>query len=404
MSVIRLKPGREKPVRNRHPWIFSGAVRGVRGDPQPGEVVGVQDGAGAWLARGYYNPRSQIVVRLLTWDADEVIDEAFWRRRLQAAMARRQALRLDEATTAYRLVYAESDGLPGLIVDRYGDWLVIQLLTLGLEPWRETLVALLADLISPRGIYERSDVDVREHEGLSPRAGLLYGESPPPQMEIREHGLRFGVDLVGGHKTGFYLDQRDNRRLVAEFCAGVEVLNVFAYTGAMGVYAAAHPVAGGVGGQGGAARVVHLDSSAETLRIAEENVARNPTSAVHEYVEGDAFQVLRAYRDAGRQFDVVILDPPKFAHSQRQVQAATRGYKDINMLAMTLLRPGGILVTFSCSGLVSEDLFQKVLFGASVDVGREVRILHRLAQGADHPVLLTFPEGAYLKGFLCCVE
>ncbi|MBC7234929.1 MAG: class I SAM-dependent rRNA methyltransferase [Chloroflexi bacterium] len=398
MPAIRLKRGREKPVLHRHPWIFTGAVRETQGEPQPGDVVDVLDQNGAFLARGYYNPHSQIVVRLLTWN-EEAIDAAFWRRRLETSIARRQGFAQDERTTAYRLVYAESDGLPGLIVDRYGGadghWLVVQFLALGLEPWRRTIVGLLAELLAPRGIYERSDVEVRGQEGLGGVSGLLYGEEPPPLVEILEEGLRFGVDLRQGHKTGFYLDQRENRCFVADYCAGAEVLNVFAYTGGFGVYAA----------QKGARRVIHLDSSADVLRLAEENMARNPSPGTEaKYVAGDAFQVLRAYRDAGRRFDVVILDPPKFAYSQRQIPSATRGYKDINMLGMALLRPGGTLATFSCSGLVNEDLFQKVLFGASVDVGREVRILRRLSQGPDHPVLLTFPEGAYLKGFICRVE
>ena len=297
--------------------------------------------------------------------------------------------------TARRLVYAESDGLPGLIVDQYGEWLVLQALTLGMERRKGEMVALLQELLAPRGIYERSDVDVRAQEDLPQRVGPLAGEEPPAAVEIEEDGLRFAVDLRRGHKTGFYLDQRENRRAVARYCAGAEVLNAFAYTGGFAAYAL----------RAGARRVTNLDSSAEALRAAALNLALNGLPAERaEQVEGDAFHVLRAWRDAGRAFDLVILDPPKFAFSRAQLNAATRGYKDINMLAMRLLRPRGILCTFSCSGLVSEDLFQKVVFGACLDVGREVRILQRLAQGADHPVALTFPEGAYLKGLICRVE
>ncbi|MBN1400759.1 MAG: class I SAM-dependent rRNA methyltransferase [Anaerolineae bacterium] len=395
MDVVRLRPGRDKALRNRHPWIFSGAIQRPRVDIPPGEVVDVCDHAGQFLARGYYNPQSQIVIRGLTWERHEAIDVDFWRRRLRAAVARRQRLLDKEETTACRLVFAESDGLPGLIVDRYGDWLVLQSLTLGIERWKETLVGLLVELCAPRGIYERSDVDVRRHEGLAQVTGSLCGEMPPDRVEIFEHGKRFWVDLLGGHKTGFYLDQRENRRQVAPYCAGAEVLNVFSYTGAFAIYAAA----------AGARQVTNLDSSAEALAWAEGHMALNGHADLPAtYLQGDAFQVLRQLVDEGRHYDVVILDPPKFAFSRAQLTAATRGYKDINMLAMRLLRPGGWLCSFSCSGLVSADLFQKVLFGASVDVGREARIVTWLSQSDDHPVLLTFPEGAYLKGLICRIE
>ena len=393
-GAVRLKPGRSKSVNNRHPWVFSGAIARREGSPQPGDVVDVLDDGGRFLARGYYNPRSQIVVRLLTWDPDEAIDDTFWYMRLGASMARREALGEDPDTTAFRLVYAESDGMPGLVVDCYEDWVVVQALTLGIEARMEALTALLREALAPRGIIERSDVDVRAQEGLAQRAGVLYGEAPDAPVVVRENGLRFRVDLLRGHKTGFYLDQRDNRRKVAAYAAGAEVLNVFAYTGGFGVYAAS----------AGAARVANLDSSADALREAEANLRLNDLATPSENIQGDAFQALRQIVAAERRYDLVVLDPPKFAFSKGQLSAATRGYKDINMLGMRLLRPGGILATFSCSGLVSEDLFQKVLFGAGVDVGREARILERLGQGPDHPVLLTFPEGAYLKGFICRVE
>ncbi len=394
MAVMRLKPERDKSVRQRHPWIFSGAIGSVRGATPPGEMIEVQSAGGEFLGRGYYNRQSQIAVRLLTWH-DEALDTGFWRRRLAAAIARRAGLAAAADTDAYRLVYAESDGLPGLIVDRYGDWLVLQALTLGIDLHKAELAELLLELTGARGVYERSDADVRGQEGLPASAGPLAGAAPEGPLAITENGLRFRVDVQRGHKTGTYLDQRENRRRIAAHAAGAEVLNAFGYTGGFGVYAAA----------AGAARVTHLDSSADALAAARENTALNGLARENdEYVTGDAFQVLRTWRDAGRAFDLVILDPPKFAFSRGQLTAATRGYKDINMLGMKLLRPGGILATFSCSGLVSEDLFQKVVFGASLDVGREVRILERLSQGADHPVLLTFPEGAYLKGFICRVE
>lgn len=388
-----LKPGREKAVLHRHPWVFSGAVAQVEGDPPPGAVVEVVDAGGRWLARGTYSPRSQIRVRLCTWEAGEAVDQAFLRRRLQRARAGRAALEHSAATTTYRLVHAESDGLPGVIVDRYGPCLVLQLLSQGAEAWRADLVALLAAEFSPQSIYARDDAAVRTLEGLPQRAGLLWGTEPSQRVAVEEGAAHFLVDIRRGQKTGAYLDQRENRLRVAPFCARAEVLDAFTGSGWFAVHAA----------RAGAAAVLGLDSSAEALSLAAENARLNGVDDHAHGQEGDAFAVLRDLRAAGRTFDVVILDPPKFASRQSQVLAATRGYKDINLLGMQLLRPGGLLATFSCSGLVSADLFQKVVFGASVDAGRDAQIVAHLAQGADHPVLLTFPEGAYLKGLLCRV-
>ncbi|MBM4467281.1 MAG: 23S rRNA (cytosine(1962)-C(5))-methyltransferase RlmI [Chloroflexi bacterium] len=394
MVRVVLKRGREKPVLNRHPWIFSGAIQRVEGEAADGDVVAVADYQGRFLARGYLNRRSQIAVRLLTWDEGEVIEGDFWRRRLGRAFASRRGLADDPATDAYRLVNAESDLLPGLVLDRYGDYLVAQFLTLGIERWKADLVGLIADLLPPRGIYERSDVEVREKEGLAQVSGLLHGEEPPGLVQITENGHRFLVDIKTGHKTGFYLDQRENREKLARYCPGKEVLNCFAYTGAFAVYAAA----------AGAGRITNVESSAEALELARRNVALNGfAEREDEYVEGDVFQVLREYRDQGRTFVLIILDPPKFAYAQDQVESACRGYKDINLLAMQLIAPGGILFTFSCSGLVSPGLFQKVLFAASVDAARDVQIIEKLSQSSDHPILLTFPESEYLKGLVCRV-
>lgn len=399
---LLLKRGRQKSVVNRHPWIFSGAIERVAGQPEPGDIVDVVGGDGRFLARGYYNHHSQIRVRILTWDANEEIDAAFWRGRLERAIVGRAALALEPATTAYRLVNGESDGLPGFVVDKYGDYLVIQCLTLGIDRRKEQFLALLADLLHPAGIVERSDVDVRAKEGLTEFKGLAWGEMPPPDLVVQENGIQFGVNLLGGHKTGLYLDQRANRTAVCQphFVADKEILNVFAYTGGFALYAAAN----------GAGPIINVDSSIEALTQAEGNMALNgwpdggsPQRPSDEYIAGDAFEVLRYYRDEGRQFDMVILDPPKFAHSRRDVERATRGYKDLNWLALRLLRPGGLLATFSCSGRVSADLFQKVVFGAAVDAGREAQIIQYLGQSSDHPILLTFPESAYLKGLLCRV-
>ncbi len=422
-GTVVLKRNRARPVLQRHPWVFSGAIERIEGEVADGDVVEVRDAGRNWLARGYLNRRSQIVVRLLTWRQDEVIDGEFWRRRLERAAAARRSLASDAATTAYRLVHAESDYLPGLVVDRYGEWLVVQFLTLGVERWRDELASLLVSVLDGsaggvRGIYERSDVDVRAKEGLGRRAGLLWGEESPELVEVLENGRRFLVDVRRGHKTGFYLDQRENRARLPGFCNGAEVLDAFAYTGGFGVCAA-------VGGPStdsgqapsteftvseaelprtGATQVTLVESSAPALGLARRNFALNGCEhCCVEYVEGDAFSVLRGYRAQGRKFDVVVLDPPKFAHSERGVKRATRAYKDVNLLAFQLLRPGGVLFTCSCSGAVSADLFQKIVFGAAVDAEREAQVIGHLAQGADHPVALTFPEGAYLKGLICRV-
>jgi 23S rRNA (cytosine1962-C5)-methyltransferase len=395
-AILTLKKGRQKPVLNRHPWIFSGAIQQVQGDPAPGDIVDIADHRQNFLARAYYNPHSQIQARILSWNPAESIDDVFWRRGLERAGNGRFSLNLQPHTNAFRLINAEADGLPGLIVDKYGDYLVMQCLTLGIDRRKEQLIPLLAELFQPQGIFERSDVDVRTKEGLAASDGLVWGKPPPRDYLIQENGLTFGVDLHEGHKTGFYLDQRENRALVGQpyIVAGQTILNLFAYTGGFAVYAAA----------AGAGRIINVDTSAEVLAQAERNIERNGWQRPQdEYLAGDAFEVLRYYRDEGEQFDVIILDPPKFAHSRRDVDNACRGYKDLNWLAFRLLRPGGWLATFSCSGLVSADLFQKVLFGAAVDAGRHAQILRPLSQGADHPVALTFPESAYLKGFLCRV-
>jgi len=396
MAKIILKRGRSKPVQRRHPWIFSGAIERIKGDIANGGIVEVHDVGNNWLARGYLNQHSQIRVRLLTWQQEESIDRAFWRRRLERAIAARQPLAHDSSTTAYRLVHAESDYLPGLIVDRYGEWLVVQFLTLGVERRKEELIDLLTELVKGiRGIYERSDVDVREKENLKQQAGSLRGEKPPRLVEVLENGHRFLVDVRQGHKTGLYLDQRETRSRLSAFCntsgAGAEVLDAFAYTGGFSIYALAN----------GASQVTLVESSAPALDLARRNFALNDLSDRKiEYAEDNVFSLLRGYRAQERRFDLVVLDPPKFAHTKRDVKRAARGYKDINLLAFQLLRPGGVLFTCSCSGAVSADLFQKIVFGAALDRECPAQIIGRLTQSADHPVALTFPEGTYLKGLI----
>jgi len=394
---VVLKPGRDKNLRQFHPWVFSGAIdesRSKLADVPPGGLVDVRDSSGEFVARGYYNPHSQIRIRALTWDQNDAIGPAWWRVRIAHAVAARESLAQRGDVTAYRLVNAENDGLPGLIVDRYADFLVIQALTYGVEAAKEGIVEALAGLLKPAGIVERSDVDTRQKEGLSEAVGVLWGDPPPNPLEVVEFGVRYPVDVYAGHKTGFYLDQRDSRRWLLDCSglAGAEVLNAFSYTGSFGVCAALR----------GAQRIVNIDSSQPALGVARQAMALNGLDRVAaEYIAADVFQQLRLYRDEGREFDVVILDPPKFAHSQGQLDRALRGYKDINLLAFQILRPGGLLVTFSCSGLVDPDLFQKVVFGASVDAERQAQVVGWLGQPEDHPTLLSFPEGRYLKGLVC---
>ncbi|MSP12791.1 MAG: class I SAM-dependent rRNA methyltransferase [Chloroflexi bacterium] len=398
--MVVLKPGKEKPALQRHPWIFSGAISQVQGDPADGSTVTVVDHNRQFLAQGYLNRLSQITVRLLSWNPDEAITPQWWHGRLRHAVEGREALRRRDMrsqrgeTNAYRLVHSEADGLPGLIVDQYADFLVVQFLTLGVDVHKNELVTSLAELLQPLGIYERSDDEVRHKEGLPLTTGPLLG-LPPDRVEILESGLKFEVDLVAGQKTGFYLDQRENRWRVAQYCQHGKVLNAFSYSGAFAVYCA----------HGGAASVLNIDTSADALAMGQRNLAKNALGSVPaEHLNQDVFHALRLLRDRGEVFDLIILDPPKFAYSQSQVESAARGYKDINLLAMKLLRPGGILATFSCSGAIDSQLFQRILFGASVDAGREVQILERLSQAADHPVLLTFPESEYLKGCICRIN
>jgi 23S rRNA (cytosine1962-C5)-methyltransferase len=386
-----LKPGREKSLRRRHPWIFSGALAKVQGNPDPGATVEVRAATGEFLAVAAYSPHSQIVARVWDW-RERAIDGAFFEERIARAVAERRAWAYEEATDAVRLVHGESDGLPGLVADRYGDVVVIQLMSAGAERWRREIVDGLIHASGASRVWERSDAEVRELEGLSPVAGPLRGGRDPARIAIVEADLRFEIDLEHGHKTGFYLDQRENRQRVRQLSAGRDVLDAFCYSGGFALNAS----------KGGARSVLAVDSSAQALALASAAAELNRLAGI-EWVEGDVFQLLRRYRDEGRQFDLVTLDPPKFAPTAAHAPKAARAYKDINLLAFKLLRPGGVLATFSCSGGVGPELFQKIVAGAALDAGVEARIVERLGPGADHPVALNFPEGDYLKGLVCRV-
>ncbi|MFZ0135405.1 MAG: class I SAM-dependent rRNA methyltransferase [Desulfobacterales bacterium] len=394
MKSVSLKPGREKSLHRHHPWIFSGAIDRIDPAAAPGETVRVLAADGSPLASGAISPQSQIRVRVWSFDPAEEIDPQFFARRLDRALQARRLLYPDSAPSALRLVNSESDGLPGLIVDRYADYLVCQFLAAGAEHWKSELVRQLADLVPVGGIYERSEGANRLKEGLASSNGVLAGAGPPERIEVREGALRFLVDVRRGHKTGCYLDQRRNRARVAPFSPGADVLNGFAYTGGFGLQALA----------AGARSLVNVETSPDALGLLQRQLALNGVdSQAVENIAADVFQVLRSFRDARREFDLIILDPPKFAGSVHQVNKAARGYKDINLLAFKLLRSGGVLVTFSCSGHVDAALFQKIVAGAALDAGRDVQVLEHLEQAPDHTVALNFPEAAYLKGVACRV-
>jgi 23S rRNA (cytosine1962-C5)-methyltransferase len=388
--AITLKEGRERSLQRRHPWIFSGAVECIDGAPASGDTLPVRDTEGSFLAWAAYNADSQITARVWSWTESDVIDKDFFRRRISDALAARRTLGIERDSNGVRLIHGESDGLPGLIVDKYGDVLVMQLGSSGPEHWRETFADILQEICSPVCIYERSDSDGRELEGLSKRCGIVRG-TLPEKVEVRENGLRFAVDIATGQKTGYYLDQRDNRALTGTLAADRDVLNCFCYTGGFSIYAL----------RGGAKSVLSIDSSQEALQLAQANVELNGLdSSRAEWQCADVFEALRKLRDQNRKFDLIVLDPPKFAPTAAFAEKASRAYKDINLLGFKLLRPGGLLFTYSCSGGISDDLFQKIIAGAALDAGVDAQIVKKLHAAADHPVLLSFPEGAYLKGLL----
>ena len=387
MKIIRLREGKERSLRRHHPWVFQGSVE--RGKADPGETVRVESSEGQFLCWGAFSPSSMIRVRAWTFDEAERVDHAFFKRRIARALALRARLPIE--SDGVRLVHGEADGLPGLIVDRYGEVLSAQFLSAGMERWRDALADILLAATGCPRLYERSDSGVRALEGLEPRAGWLRGDGPT-DLVIREHGWRLHLDVAEGHKTGFYLDQRDNRALFARWVRhfGLQrVLNCYCYTGGFSVAALA----------GGAQQVVSVDSSAPALDKARANVALNGFDAArHEALDADVNAFLRQQLQAGASFDAIVLDPPKFAPTASHAERAARAYKDINRLALKLLAPGGLLLTFSCSGGVGAELFHKIVAGAAADAGVDGALLQRLEGAPDHPTTLVFPEGEYLKG------
>ncbi|MFM7944339.1 23S rRNA (cytosine(1962)-C(5))-methyltransferase RlmI [Hafnia paralvei] len=389
-----LAKGREKSLLRRHPWVFSGAVTRVEGNAVSGETIDVCDFQGKWLARAAFSPQSQIRARVWTFDQQESVDRDFFINRLQTAQQWRTLLAKRDDLTGYRLIAGESDGMPGITIDRFQNFIVLQLLSAGAEYQRANLVAALQHCYPECAIYDRSDVAVRKKEGLPLTQGSVVGEEPPALLPIREHGMQILVDIKEGHKTGFYLDQRDSRLAARRFAANAKVLNCFSYTGAFAVSAL----------MGGCEHVISVDTSQAALDVARQNVEFNQLDlSKAEFVRDDVFQLLRKYRDEGRKFDLIIMDPPKFVENKSQLAGACRGYKDINMLALNLLSSGGILLSFSCSGLMPIELFQKILADAALDAGRDVQFIEQYRQAADHPVIASYPEGLYLKGFACRV-
>ena len=388
---VTLKPGRERSLLRRHPWVFSGAIAEVRGSVQSGSTVEIRGADGRFLAWAAYSPASQIRARAWSFDEAEVPGPDLFKKRIETALALRRAQVPPETTNALRLVHGESDGLPGLVADRYADTLVVQLLSAGCERWREALIGILREQSGCARVHERSDTDGRELEGFAASTGLIAGTAADGPLRIVENGIQYEVDVAAGQKTGFYLDQRDNRARVGSLAHGRELLNCFCYTGGFTLCALA----------GGARSVLSIDSSAPALELAKRNLALNGVEAGRaEWLEADVFGALRKLRAEGRQFDFVVLDPPKFAPTPKDAERAARGYKDINLNALKLLRPGGLLATFSCSGGVSPELFQKIVAGAAADAGVSLLLRERFRAAPDHPVRIEFPEGEYLKGLL----
>jgi 23S rRNA (cytosine1962-C5)-methyltransferase len=383
MAVVHLARGKTERIEEGHPWVFQGEVHHITGDYAPGDIVNVVSPRGLFLGRGYINPKSQIIVRMLT-SHDEPIDKAFFRRRLEKAWKYRQRLLPD--TTACRVVFGEADFLPGLIVDKFGDILVIQSLALGIDKWLKEIVEVLNEIIQPRGIYERNDVPVRELEGLTQHKGFLRGEFDP-RLIIPENGLKVVVDVANGQKTGYFLDQRDNRRAIRPYVKDARVLDCFCNVGGFALNAVA----------GGAKSVLAVDASEDALAAAKENAELNGFGDRINYEAGNAFDILRRLETAQEKFDVIVLDPPAFAKNKASLEGAVRGYKEINLRALRMIPEGGFLVTCSCSYHMRPELFKAVVADAAMDARRRLRLVEDRAQGIDHPIVVGYDESHYLK-------
>jgi len=394
MIDVILKKGKEKAVLHKHPWVFSGAIEKVKGKPTNGEIVKLLDAKGTFMAYGFYNDQSRVALRLLEWDETANIDEAWWRSKVAVAVAARGSILQEGITDTCRLIFSESDYLPGLIVDKYADHLSLQILTSGMENVKPIIIDELQKLLNPTSIFDRSDASSREHEGMAPSFGILAGSQPPELVEVWENGLRYGINIAEGQKSGFYCDQRENRRVLAHYANDKNVLDCFSYTGGFTLNCF----------QNEAKSVTSVDSSALAIETLKSNLVLNEFETLeHRAIQSDVNKQLRKFKEDGETFDVIILDPPKYAPSRSALDRAARAYKDLNRLAMLLLTPGGLLATYSCSGAMDMTTFKQILAWAALDAGKEVQFIHQFCQPGDHPVRASFPEGEYLKGLLCRV-
>ena len=394
MHSVKLKKGKEKAVRQLHPWVFSGAIDQIKGNPDNGDIIRVTDSNNDFLAYGFFNSKSRVAVRLLEWNLETEINESWWRRKIKIAVKHRDELNTEDTNT-YRLIFSEADFLPGLIVDRYADFLSVQILTSGIENIKHIILDELQKLLRPKGIFDRSDASARAHEGMEASSGgILLGTEPPEFVSVKENGIFYQVNIAEGQKSGFYCDQRDNRKWVADHVKDKKVLDCFSYSGGFSLNAMAK----------GAKEVISVDSSAPALDTLKRNMEINDFNSIpHRLIQSDVNKQLRAFREVNEKFDVIILDPPKYAPSRSALTKASRAYKDLNRMAMLLLEEGGLLATYSCSGAVDISMFKQIIAWAALDAGKEVQFIQQFSQPADHPVRSSFPEGEYLKGLLCRV-
>ncbi len=391
MVEIKLKKGKEKAVLQRHPWVFSGALEKVKGNPENGEVVKVVSANNDFLAYGYFNNQSRVAVRLLEWDESKDINEDWYAQKINTALASRAHLLSNKETNAYRLIFSEADFLPGLIVDKYADFLSVQILSTGIESAKTTIIDILCKALKPKGIFDRSDATARTHEGITAENGLLWGEAPAEFIAVKENGINYHINIAEGQKSGFYCDQRDNRRILAEYAKGKSVLDCFSYSGGFSLNTF----------KSGAKEVTSVDSSALAIETLKQNIELNKfNSKNHIAIQSDVNKQLRVFKEDGKKFDIIILDPPKYAPSRSALDRAARAYKDLNRLGLLLLESGGLLATFSCSGAVDIETFKQIIAWAALDAGKEVQVIKQFSQPEDHPVRLSFPEGEYLKGLL----
>jgi len=394
MFDVILKKGKEKAVLHRHPWVFSGAIERVKGKPVNGDIVRLLNSQNGFMAYGFYNDQSRVALRLLEWDENVIVNDDWFRNKVAVAVTGRSELLADGTTNTCRLIFSEADYLPGLIVDKYADHLAVQVLTSGIENVMPVIIDELQRLLSPESIFDKSDSGSREHEGLQTANIALTPNQPPENVQVKENGILYNINIAEGQKSGFYCDQRDNRKILSAHAKGKKVLDCFSYTGGFTLNALGN----------GAASVTSVDSSALAIETLKENIKLNQfDSAKHNTVQSDVNKQLRVFREQDEKFDVIVLDPPKYAPSRSALDRASRAYKDLNRLAMLLLNNGGLLATFSCSGAMDMETFKQVLAWAALDAGKQVQFIYQFCQPEDHPVRSSFPEGEYLKGLLCRV-